>query len=96
MSLKKMDTAASFTENFSPSHEAAWLMHKHVGGLFDQAVGQVTFGKRRTSDKAPKLTEEDVEHYWAQMVENGGDRKVLTGGHGVPLSSEAMCFAALT
>lgn len=97
MPLKKMDTAASFTDQFSPSAEAAWLMHKHVGGLVSEAMGQVPFGKRRMNDGRPSFAEDDAERFFAQLVENS-DSKTLKGGHGVPLSNymNAQYYAPIT
>ena len=83
----------------SPEQEAEWLRHKHLGASHEETFGQKPLmglgGKgRKTKSKdhhhheKPEADEED-ERYWAQMINhNGAQKRMLKGGHGVPLSGK--------
>ena len=99
-SLKKLPANAnSFHPDASnlyptPEQEAAYLRAKHLGlnldGNDQKPLGG--FGGRGRPMPAGEmpLTEEEEKKYWAQMIreDTGLGKRVLKGGHGVPLSGE--------
>ena len=78
----------------SPAQEAEYLKHKHLGLEHDDSFPQKPLGGfggsgRPMKYKEQELTPEEEEKFWAQMVEHGDNQKrMLKGGHGVPLSGE--------
>lgn len=77
----------------SPEQEAEWLKHKHLGLSHDESFGQKSLGgfggKGRPFANKPEMTEEEEHKFWAQMIRHGdNEKRMLKGGHGVPLSGE--------
>lgn len=100
MKLNKIPLAD--TPAFSPFREAAWLGYKHtipqaIEGALD-AIKQkpIMAGAGGSGRKFRQHAEdkEDHEHFWTQMIEEierveeeqGLSKRMVKGGHGVPLS----------
>ena len=88
----------------SPAQEAEFLRHKHLGLAHEESemFGQkplMGFGGTGRKGRHPKLeyeglNDEDRDRFWTQMIEHGGNEKrMLKGGHGVPLSGELAGFS---
>ena len=101
MKLKKLPTTAASLlpdgSDFQPSpeQEAEWLRHKHFGAVHQETLGQKALmglgGKgRKLKDRLPDGVQKDLEEFWAQMIPNGdNEKRMLKGGHGVPLSGQS-------
>jgi saccharopepsin len=100
MKLNKIPLAD--TPAFSPSREAAWLGYKHtipqaIEGALD-AIKQKPImagaGGHGRKFRQHSQDKEDHEHFWIQMIEEierveeeqGLSKRMVKGGHGVPLS----------
>lgn len=93
MKLSKMDSAKHLSPDFSPIKEAQWLMQKHIGGFFG-GEEQKPFAGRK--NKPLRMSTEDQDLFWAQMIEESKDNaEALKGGHGVPLSSAYLSSSSL-
>lgn len=99
MKLKKLPlTETSLLPDAShlrptPEQEAEFLRHKHLGLAHEQSeiFGQKPLmglgGSGRKLHNYESLSDEEKHRYWAQMVgEGGNEKRMLKGGHGVPLS----------
>lgn len=79
----------------SPEQEAAYLRAKHLGLSLDGNDQKPLGGFGGRGRPAPAgempMTEEEEKKYWAQMIreDTGLGKRVLKGGHGVPLSGES-------
>lgn len=83
----------------SPEQEAEFLRHKHLGLAHEESE---TFGQKplmgfggsgrkfhHQNSEHEGLDDEERERFWAQMIgEGGNEKRMLKGGHGVPLSGE--------
>jgi saccharopepsin len=87
----------------SPEMEAEFLKHKHLGFQTPEwmdSIGQKPLmgfgGEGRKMPSLPEVDEEARDKFWAMMMgENNNQKRMLKGGHGVPLSStsNASCTA---
>jgi len=82
MKLNKHEPTAHLA--VSPELEAQYLKAKHLGLL--DGGSQVPF----ISDRHPKDIRKDDDRLWAQVLEEENNLIDVTGGHGVPLSSESI------
>jgi saccharopepsin len=99
MQLKKLPlTESSLNPDSShlrptPEQEAEYLRHKYLGlqhsGDEQRPLGGFG-GAGRPAKHIPEMHEDDMDKFWAQMIPKRGDneKRMLKGGHGVPLSSE--------
>jgi saccharopepsin len=80
----------------SPEMEAEFLKHKHLGFQTPEwleNMGQKPLmgfgGEGRKMPSLSEVDEEAREKFWAMMMgDNHNQKRMLKGGHGVPLSSE--------
>ena len=81
----------------SPEMEAEFLKHKHLGFQTPEwleNMGQKPLmgfgGEGRKMPSLSEVDEEAREKFWAMMMgDNHNQKRMLKGGHGVPLSSES-------
>lgn len=97
MQLKKLPTTSSSLMpdsalRPSPQMEAEFLKHKHLGLLHEESVnGQKPLGLGRKVKAHKEWDDEDKDQFWAMMVDEGEaglSKRMLKGGHGVPLSGK--------
>lgn len=104
MQLKKLPTTASSLMpgsdlRPSPQMEAEFLKHKHLGLAHEEffngqkPLGLGAGGKGRKVKESEKWNDEDKDRFWAMMIdedeeESGLGKRMLKGGHGVPLSGK--------
>jgi saccharopepsin len=100
MQLKKLPTSqTSFNPDGSdfrpsPEMEAEFLKHKHLGFQTPEwleSIGQKPLmgfgGEGRKMPSLSEVDEEAREKFWAMMMgDNQNQKRMVKGGHGVPLS----------
>ena len=79
----------------TPQQEAEYLRHKHLGLEHESPFQKPLMGfggeGRPMHPQVPEMSEEDRDKFWAQFVPRGdNEKRMLKGGHGVPLSGELM------
>ena len=82
----------------SPEQEAEFLRHKHLGLAHEenQVFGQKPLmglggsGRKTHHHHHEAISDEEKNMFWAQMIPEGpNEKRMLKGGHGVPLSGKS-------
>ena len=87
----------------SPAQEAEFLRHKHLGLAHEESemfgqkplMGLGGTGRKGRHQKLEHegLNDEERDRFWTQMIgPDGNEKRMLKGGHGVPLSGELAGF----